>query len=140
MAMETLHSVAPVKAVKVKVVKETVVIPPPPKKKRGNAYVMTDEEVMREMDVPAVEATRSFKSWLDLEDGEEFTYNQKYIKGREGHGWLLKKNIWRRMRYRRENKKMVEKMKGDPAVADAALALTDVTSNDDSLALGGMLN
>eukprot|EP01083_Nonionella_stella_P095631 268506_1 len=33
MAMETLHSVAPVKAVKVKVVKETVVIPPPPKKK-----------------------------------------------------------------------------------------------------------
>jgi len=145
MEMETLHSIAPVKAVKVKVIKDETLTPPPPlKKKRGNAYVMTDEEVMREMDIPAVEATRSFKSWLDLEDGEEFTYNQKYIKGREGHGWLLKKNIWRRMRYRRENKKMVEKMKGDPAVADAALALTltltDATSNDDALALGGMLN
>lgn len=132
-------TIAPIKVAKVKAVKDATT-PPPPKKKRGNAYVMTDEEVMREMDVPAVEATRSFKSWLDLEDGEEFTYNQKYIKGREGHGWLLKKNIWRRMRYRRENKKMVEKMKGDPAVADAALALADVTSNDDALALSGMLN
>jgi hypothetical protein len=34
-------------------------------------------------------------------------YNQKYIKGREGHDWLLRKNIWRRMRYRRENKQLV---------------------------------
>jgi hypothetical protein len=85
---------------------------PPPKKKRGNIYAMTDEEVMREMDTPAVEATRSYKVWLGLEDGQTFTYNQTYIKGKEGHDWLLKKNIWRRMRYRRENKKMVEKMKG----------------------------
>jgi len=40
-------------------------------------------------------------------------YNQKYIKGREGHDWLLRKNIWRRMRYRRENKKMVQELKGE---------------------------
>lgn len=81
------------------------------KKKRGSTFVLTDEEVMREMDVPAVEATRSFKAWLELEDGQTFTYNQTYIKGKEGHEWLLKKNIWRRMRYRRENKKMVENLK-----------------------------
>jgi hypothetical protein len=86
--------------------------PPPPKKKRGNNYAMTDDEVMREMDVPAVEGTRSFKLWLGLEVGQTFTYNQTYVKGKEGHDWLLKKNIWRRMRYRRENKKMVEKLKG----------------------------
>jgi len=98
---------------KEKVICESTEDPPQPKKKRGNPFAMTDEEVMREMDVPAVEATRSFKAWLELEDGQDFTYNQKYIKGREGHEWLLKKNIWRRMRYRRENKKMVEKMKGN---------------------------
>ena len=34
-------------------------------------------------------------------------YNQKYIKGRDGQDWLLRKNIWRRMRYRRENKQLV---------------------------------
>lgn len=83
----------------------------PSKKKRGNAFVLTDEEVMREMDVAAVEATRSFRAWLELKDGQTFTYNQTYVKGKEGHEWLLKKNIWRRMRYRRENKKMVEKLK-----------------------------
>lgn len=84
----------------------------PSKKKRNNTFVLTDEEVMREMDVPAVEATRSFKAWLELENGQTFTYNQTYVKGKEGHEWLLKKNIWRRMRYRRENKKMVEQLKG----------------------------
>jgi hypothetical protein len=87
-----------------------------PKKKRGSTYALTDEEVMREMDVPAVEGTRSFKSWMALEEGQTFTYNQTYVKGKEGHEWLLKKNVWRRMRYRRENKKMVEQMKGaDPS-------------------------
>lgn len=46
-----------------------------------------------------------------------FQYNQTYIKGREKDDWLLRKNIWRRMRYRRENKKMVEQLKsvGDRA-------------------------
>mmetsp|Transcript_20822 Transcript_20822/g.26287 ORF Transcript_20822/g.26287 Transcript_20822/m.26287 type:complete len:88 (-) Transcript_20822:114-377(-) len=63
------------------------------------------------MDTPAIETTRSYKAWLALPDGEDFTYNQKYVKGREGHDWLLRKNIWRRMRYRRHNKSMVEKLK-----------------------------
>ena len=43
-------------------------------------------------------------------------YNQKYVKGRDGHDWLLRKNIWRRMRYRRENKKMVEQLKTEPSI------------------------
>ena len=77
------------------------------------ANSMTDEELKREMDVPAIEATRSYKAWLALEEGKEFTYNQKYVKGREGHDWLLRKNIWRRMRYRRQNKVIVDKMKKD---------------------------
>ena len=64
------------------------------------------------MDVVAVEATRSYRKWQTLQDGEEFLYNQKYTKGKDGHDWLLRKNIWRRMRYRRENKKMVQSIKG----------------------------
>ena len=91
---------------------EAETVPPPKKKQRGNTYAMTDEEVIREMDVPSVEGTRSFKTWLRLEPGQTFTYNQTYVKGKEGHEWLLKKNIWRRMRYRRENKKMVDKLRG----------------------------
>jgi hypothetical protein len=71
----------------------------------------SDSQVEKEMDAPAVAATRSYRSWLGLPDGAEFVYNQKYIKGRDGHDWLLRKNIWRRMRYRRENKKMVERLK-----------------------------
>jgi hypothetical protein len=71
----------------------------------------SDSQVEKEMDAPAVAATRSYRSWLGLPEGAEFVYNQKYIKGRDGHDWLLRKNIWRRMRYRRENKKMVERLK-----------------------------
>ena len=63
----------------------------------------SDEEILAEMDVPAVEATRSYQKWLTLADNETFTYNQTYTKGHKNHDWLLKKNIWRRMRYRREN-------------------------------------
>mmetsp|Transcript_19212 Transcript_19212/g.27030 ORF Transcript_19212/g.27030 Transcript_19212/m.27030 type:complete len:385 (+) Transcript_19212:155-1309(+) len=82
------------------------------KKRRYNdSLLQTDSEIRKEMDLPAVESTRSFKHWIALADGEEFTYNQRYIKGREGHEWLLKKNIWRRMRYRRANKKMVLQLK-----------------------------
>mmetsp|Transcript_4125 Transcript_4125/g.6035 ORF Transcript_4125/g.6035 Transcript_4125/m.6035 type:complete len:482 (+) Transcript_4125:189-1634(+) len=73
---------------------------------------MTDAQVAQEMDVPAVEATRSYRQWQSLAMGEEFCYNQKYTKGKDGHDWLLRKNIWRRMRYRRENKKMIERLKG----------------------------
>lgn len=66
-----------------------------------------DEEILAQMDIPAVEATRSYKKWLTLADGESFTYNQTYIKGEDNHDWLLRKNIWRRMRYRRENQRRV---------------------------------
>ncbi len=79
----------------------------------ATAHSMTDEELRSEMDVPAIEATRSYKAWVALPLGKEFTYNQKYIKGREGHDWLLRKNIWRRMRYRRQNKVIVDKLKHD---------------------------
>lgn len=73
---------------------------------------MTDLQVKLEMDELAVESTRSYKAWLTLGEGVEFTYNQTYVRGKEGHDWLLKKNIWRRMRYRRQNKQMIDKMKG----------------------------
>jgi hypothetical protein len=76
---------------------------------RSTSNSMTKDEILRqEMDVPAVKATRSYKTWLKLEDGKEFTYGEKYCKGKVGHDWMLKKNIWRRMNYRRENRKLVE--------------------------------
>ena len=71
----------------------------------------TEEEILMEMDVPAVESTRSYRRWLALPDGASFRYNQTYFKGKEDHDWLLKKNIWRRMRYRRENRIKVAGMK-----------------------------
>lgn len=74
-------------------------------------FCISEHLVEREMDVAAVEATRSYKKWMELPDGAEFSYNQCYTKGKEGHDWLLKKNIWRRMRYRRENKAMVDQIK-----------------------------
>ena len=108
---------------------------PLPKKKRGHNYVMTDDEVVREMDVPAVEGTRSYKVWLGLDDGQTFTYNQTYVKGKEGHDWLLKKNIWRRMRYRRENKKMVDKLRGTgPESPGAERELDDDSDHNHSIA------
>lgn len=73
----------------------------------------SDEEILMEMDIPAVEATRSYRKWLTLSEGEILTYNQSYIKGKLGDDWLLKKNIWRRMRYRRENRKMVAELKSE---------------------------
>jgi hypothetical protein len=77
-------------------------------KRRKTTPSGLEDQIVQEMDVAAVEATRSYKTWQALEDGKEFVYNQKYVKGKESHDWLLRKNIWRRMRYRRENKKMVE--------------------------------
>ena len=84
---------------------------PPQRKKRRPSAIFSDTDIQKEMDVPAVEATRSYRSWLALKDGQEFVYNQKYVKGKDGHDWLLRKNIWRRMRYRRENKRMVEQLR-----------------------------
>jgi hypothetical protein len=85
----------------------------------GGGAALSDAQVTKEMDVVAVEATRSYRKWQTLQDGEEFLYNQKYTKGKEGHDWLLRKNIWRRMRYRRENKKMVQSIQGTVAAAAA---------------------
>ena len=99
---------------------------PSGKRMRPSGLAESDADVRDEMDENAVMTTRSYKSWDELHHGEEFTYNQKYIKGKEGHDWLLKKNIWRRMRYRRENKRMVDQLKGDEpeAVHEAELAAT----------------
>ena len=90
--------------------------------------LMTDDELRREMDTPAIEATRSYKAWMSLPNGHEFTYNQKYYKGREGHDWLLRKNIWRRMRYRRHNKSMVEKLKNDIVVDNGIPAVSNLSA------------
>ena len=71
-------------------------------------YKQSDAQVHKEMDHKAVEQTRSFKQWLKLSEGCVFTYNQlQYIKGQYGHEWLFKKNIWRRMRYRRKNQHLI---------------------------------
>lgn len=88
-------------------------------RKRRSAVLVNDDQVQHEMDVQAVEATRSYRTWMALASGSVFVYNQKYIKGQEGHDWLLRKNIWRRMRYRRENKKMVERMKQQSSAYNA---------------------
>lgn len=99
-------------------------------KKRKVPPSLSDSQVSKEMDVVAVEATPSYRKWQTLEEGEEFVYNQKYVKGKDGHDWLLRKNIWRRMRYRRENKKLVETFKGNPeeaseGVVTAAAGIVD---------------
>ncbi|KAI2511044.1 hypothetical protein MHU86_3356 [Fragilaria crotonensis] len=81
----------------------------------------------------AVEATRSYKTWQALEEGKEFIYNQKYVKGRPTHDWLLRKNIWRRMRYRRENKKMVQAVlsaDGLTTAPSAIVAFSSVSAGD----------
>mmetsp|Transcript_22439 Transcript_22439/g.45554 ORF Transcript_22439/g.45554 Transcript_22439/m.45554 type:complete len:392 (-) Transcript_22439:244-1419(-) len=80
------------------------------KRRIAGTLLPVDEDILREMDMPAVEATRTYRKWLTLSDGEELTYNQTYTKGLEGDDWNLKKNIWRRMRYRRENQKLVYKI------------------------------
>lgn len=77
----------------------------------AGAVQLTDEEILLEMDIPSVEATRSYRKWITLPEGASFTYNQTYIRGKDDHDWLLRKNIWRRMRYRRENQLKVAEMK-----------------------------
>jgi hypothetical protein len=95
--------------------------------------LLTDQETLDEMDVPAIEATPTYKKWMSLSDGGTFTYNQTYVKGRMDQDWLLRKNIWRRMRYRRENKQKVEAMlrkKSYEAAAAAAAAVAVADSLD----------
>lgn len=106
--------------------------PSKPKRRRVTSTVL-DEQVVQEMDVAAVEATRSYKTWQALEEGKEFIYNQKYVKGRPTHDWLLRKNIWRRMRYRRENKKMVQAVlsaDGLTTAPSAIVAFSSVSAGD----------
>lgn len=50
--------------------------------KKRSTY--SDEAVEEEMDIAAVEATPSYKAWLELPDGEWFVYNCYYKKGKEG--------------------------------------------------------
>jgi hypothetical protein len=45
---------------------------PSKKRHRITTYAQSDEQVASEMDGPAVEATRSYRVWMDLKDGEEF--------------------------------------------------------------------
>ena len=52
-------------------------------RKRRPSTLFSDAYVAKEMDVPAVEATRSYRAWLSLPEGSEFVYNQKYIKGKK---------------------------------------------------------
>jgi len=131
----TLEAIEAMEKRKVSTVLKVETNPASPKKRRPTGTSgMSDAEVIKEMDTPAVEATRSYKSWVALEDGKEFTYNQKYIKGKEGHDWLLRKNIWRRMRYRRENKKMVEKMKSDTVQVAVDAGLTVHAAADHAIA------
>jgi hypothetical protein len=77
---------------------------------------------LRDMDVDAVVATRSYQAWLKLPHGKPFVYNQSYVKGAPNHDWLLRKNIWRRMKYRRQNKQLVHRLVivGDEAVGKVA--------------------
>jgi hypothetical protein len=106
-------------------------------RKRRPVMALSDQQVEREMDVAAVEATRSYQKWARLKEGEDMVYNAKYTKGREGHDWLLKKNIWRRMRYRRENKKMLERLKTGVAVGETDSEVSvkmEAGANDESLA------
>lgn len=113
-------------------------------KKRKSAATVSDAQVVEEMDVAAVEATRSYRTWRSLSDGEEFIYNQKYIKGKEKHDWLLRKNIWRRMRYRRENKKMVRDMMSLNADSDNVMnkvpAAIDSTAPDANGVAAGIVD
>lgn len=89
---------------------------------RPKVVSYADEQVKAEMDTAAVLRTRSYRVWDRMKPGETFVYNQEYTKGVEGHDWLLKKNIWRRMRYRRENKKMVQNLVLQPSAIEAAVA------------------
>mmetsp|Transcript_58781 Transcript_58781/g.70731 ORF Transcript_58781/g.70731 Transcript_58781/m.70731 type:complete len:234 (+) Transcript_58781:326-1027(+) len=96
---------------------EPLIVPGSIKKRKFPCSVPTNPYTA-EMDEQAVQETRSYKAWRALENGQVFTYNHKYIKGKEGHDWLLKKNIWRRIKYRRKTKRMVCDMMKD-AVTNA---------------------
>ena len=68
-------------------------------------------DVLHEMDVLAVESMRTNRQWSLLPDGAAFSYSRSYIRGRDGHNWLLMKNIWRRMRYWKVMRAKVKSLK-----------------------------
>jgi len=74
--------------------------------------VPNDKDILvnDEMDVEAIENTRTYKKWKLLEDGQQLRYNQDYQKGKFDQDTLLRRNIWRRMKYRRESKCLIAKM------------------------------
>ncbi len=79
-----------------------------PKKTRKKQRInRSDEDIIHEMDMEAVEATRSYQKWAALPNDATFVYNRTFTKGNDGDDWLLKKNIWRRMKYRRQNRDKV---------------------------------
>lgn len=90
----------------------------------------SDEEILMQMDIQAVEATRSYRKWLTLPIGTPFRYNQTYVKGAGDHDWLLKKNIWRRMRYRRENQAKVQQLFGEKGDAHWTSWKSDMPPHD----------
>jgi hypothetical protein len=94
----------------------------PPPSPQIMPTVYSDDQVKAEMDVIAVRKTRSYRHWEALLPGETFLYNQLYTKGLKDHDWLLQKNIWRRMRYRRDNKKLVQDLVLQPSAIEAAVA------------------
>lgn len=79
-----------------------------PKKTRKKQRInRSDEDIIHEMDMEAVEATRSYQKWAALPNDATFVYNHTFTKGNDGDDWLLKRIIWRRMRYRRQNRDKV---------------------------------
>ena len=102
-------------------------------KKKMTKTAKKDDIFRREMDMSAVQATRSYKAWSKLEDGEEFTYGQKYCKGEEGHDWMLKKTIWRRMKYRRENQKLLNSLVNEDSSTQVPAAANNDSDQDSDL-------
>ena len=77
---------------------------------RESSNQEVDDDEM-EMNMEAVTSTRSYRRWTLIPPGTSFVYNHTYIKGKDGQDWLLRKNIWRRMKYRRMNQCKVLKLK-----------------------------
>ena len=78
--------------------------PPLTKKTRQDSNTNNsteNEDKFQHMDEPMLEATKTFKAWLKLENGKEFFYSaRKFYKGVEGEDLRLKRAIWARKKYR----------------------------------------
>jgi len=74
---------------------------------KGNGIKPTAND---DMDIIAIENTRTYKKWMLLEDGKELRYNHVYHKGKAGQDNHLRRNIWRRMKYRKRCKNLIATM------------------------------